>query len=144
MTAESIPKPLFGYNNEDFEDEYYGEEDDDEEREKVKADPNQPKIIRPDVDIEMPDFIAKAEELLEAEQEAERERIRILNITPVNFMFGREALRKEKAKKRRQMKKQYYYNMPAWVLNPLNEVDYEEEALKLQLLRQAEIDLLEA
>lgn len=45
----------------------------------------------------MPDFIARAEEILEAELEAEKERIRILNITPVSFLFGSEALRKQKA-----------------------------------------------
>ena len=49
----------------------------------------------------MPDFIAKAEEILEAELEAERERIRILNITPVNFLGSRQALKKEKAAKRK-------------------------------------------
>ena len=78
--------------------------------------------------------------MLEAELEAERERIRILNKTPVNFLNPREALRKEKAAKRRQLKKQFDFNLPAWILNPLNEIDYDAEASKLELER----DLLEA
>jgi len=41
------------------------------------------KIERPIIEIELPDFIAMADEILEAEHEAERERIRILNRTPV-------------------------------------------------------------
>ena len=57
------------------------------------------KIDRPLVEIEMPEFVALADEILEAELEAEREReririeterererIRILNKTPVPFM----------------------------------------------------------
>ena len=48
-------------------------------------------VVYPDIEVEVPDFIALAEELLEAEiqakieaeEEAERERIRILNTTPI-------------------------------------------------------------
>ena len=51
------------------------------------------KIDRPLVEIELPDFIVKAEEILEAEiekaLEAERERIRILNKTPVSVLGPR-------------------------------------------------------
>ena len=83
----------------------------------------------------MPDFIAKAEEILEAQIAAELEKIRILNKTPVNFMNARLAKKKEKANKRRQLRKLNDYNMPAWILNPLNEIDYEAEADKLMLER---------
>ena len=44
------------------------------------------KIDRPNIEIELPEFIAMADEILEASLEAERERIRILNITPVNVL----------------------------------------------------------
>ena len=71
--------------------------------------------------------------MLEAELEAERERIRILNKTPVNFLNPREALRKEKAAKRRKLRKQLDYNMPAWILNPLNEEELDDD--------EAEVDL---
>ena len=47
-------------------------------------------IIRPAVEIEVPDFIALAEELLEAELEAQRaaeaERLRILNARPMAYL----------------------------------------------------------
>ena len=38
----------------------------------------------------------------------------------------------------------YNYNMPAWIMNPLNEVDYEAESVKLELARQAKLDQIEA
>lgn len=84
-------------------DSYYGEEyggEDDEE----EIDPNRPQIIRPDIEFELPDFVAQADEILEAELEAERERIRILNKTPVNFLNPRLAMKKDRAAKRKQQR----------------------------------------
>lgn len=141
VTAENMPKPHFQRFNYDIDSAYgdeYGPEKEEED------DPNKAQIIRPDVEIEMPDFIAQAEELLEAELEAERERIRLLNLTPVNFLNPRQAKKKEKAEKRRQQRMLQDYNLPAWVLNPLDEVDYEAEADKLILERKAYQDKIEA
>ena len=81
----------------------------------------------------MPDFVLKAEKIAEKELKAEKarlaaeeERIRILNITPLIFVNPREALRKQKAAKRKQQKILFDYSMPEWFLNPDNEVDYYE------------------
>ena len=65
----------------------------------VQEDPNRPRIVRPDLEIEVPDFIALADEILQAEID---ERNRILNMTPVVYMNARQALRKEKQAKKRQ------------------------------------------
>ena len=55
------------------------------------------KIDRPLVEIEVPDFIALADEI-------EAERVRILNITPVPYMNASEKRRVEKAKQKKLMK----------------------------------------
>ena len=58
-------------------------------------------IDRPEIEIEVPDFIALAEEILEQELEAERlaeaERIRILNKTPVPVLNSSQQRKKQKA-----------------------------------------------
>ena len=51
----------------------YGDPDDVEDK--------NPLIIRPEIDFDLPDFVARADEILEAEIEAELEKIRILNKT---------------------------------------------------------------
>ena len=53
-SAENLPRALIGFRNDNV-DAYYGEEDDGREQ---AVDPDQNHIIRPDVEIEMPDFIA--------------------------------------------------------------------------------------
>ena len=94
-------------------------------------------IIRPLIDFELPNFVAKADEILEAEIEAELERIRILNKTPVNYMLPRQIAKKMRKKELRKIDE----NLPAWFLNPLNEVDeQEEERLEAERLA-AEKDL---
>ena len=86
----------------------------------------------PDVELEMPDFIVRADEILEAEIQAEiraeLERIRILNRTPVPYMNPRMITRKQQAAKRKQVRDQHNYNLPEWLVNPLGlqeEADYE-------------------
>ena len=54
VTEENLPKALIGQYNRDV-DSYYGEEDDADE---PPRDHNAPQIVRPDLEIEMPDFIA--------------------------------------------------------------------------------------
>ena len=61
---------------------------------------------------------------------AERERIRILNKTPVIIINPRQIAKRERAAKRKLMKNPVEDNLPAWFINPLNEVD--EEALERQ------------
>ena len=86
----------------------------------------------PDVELEMPDFIVRADEILEAEIQAEiraeLERIRILNRTPVPYMNPRMITRRQRAARRKQVRDQHNYNLPEWLVNPLGlqeEVDYE-------------------
>ena len=82
----------------------------------------------PDVEHEMPDFIVRADEILEAEIQAELERIRILNRTPVPYMNPRLIARRQRAAKRKQVRNQHDYNLPEWLVNPLGlneEADYE-------------------
>lgn len=59
-----------------------------------KQQKNKLNIVYPDEEIEVPDWITLAEEILEAELEAaalaEKERIRILNITPVAFLSEKQ------------------------------------------------------
>ena len=59
-----------------------------EEEDKIDQE-DKPKIVRPDVEFELPDFVALADEILEAEIAAEVERIRILNKTPVEVLCPR-------------------------------------------------------
>jgi len=59
-------------------------------------------------------------------------------------MNPRLAKKKEKADRRKQLRKLHDYNVPAWILNPLNELDYEAEADKLMQERQAQNDKSEA
>jgi len=63
---------------------------------------NNLKIDRPEVEIEVPDFIARADEILEAEIAAEQERIRILNKTPVPVLTPAQILKKQRALARKQ------------------------------------------
>ena len=86
----------------------------------------------PDVEHEMPDFIVRAEEILEAEieakLEAELERVKILNKIPVSYMNPRLLARRQQAAKRKQVRNQHDYNLPEWLVNPLGlneEADYE-------------------
>ena len=99
----------------------------------------------------MPEFFIYAEEIAEEEQEAEKarleaekERIQILNITPLVFDNPREALRKQKAAKRKQQKIIFDIYVPEWFLNPNNEVDYYELYENLMKERKDKADLIEA
>merc|ERR1712079_540061 len=79
-------------------------------------------IIRPAVEIEVPDFIALAEELLEAELEAQRaaeaERLRIWNARPMAYL----TLAQQKKKQRKEeLRAKNDDNLPAWFVNPLKE-----------------------
>ena len=79
-------------------------------------------VVYPEIEAELPEFIARADEILEAQLEAERERIRILNRTPVPFLTLRQQAKKLRAAKRKQLKNQYDYNLPAWFIeDPLEE-----------------------
>ena len=78
ITEDNVPKPYFYH---------------------LQNEKNKPKIIRPDVEIEVPDFIALADEI-------EEERIRILNKTPVPFLTAAEQRRKDKNKQKRLLKAQ--------------------------------------
>ena len=80
-------------------------------------------VVYPENEAEMPEFIARADEILEAQLEAEHERIRILNRTPVPFLTHRQQAKKLRAAKRKQLKNQYDYNLPAWFIEepPLEE-----------------------
>ena len=62
-------------------------------------------VVYPDVEIEVPEFVARAEEILEAELiAAEEERIRILNSTPVIILKPGQIAKKERAAKRKQLR----------------------------------------
>ena len=102
-------------------------------------------VVYPEVVLEMPDFVALAEELLEAELEAKRqaelERIRILNSRPVAILNSRQL-----AKKERQVKRKLQNNigdgLPAWFLNPLNEDDeYELEKQEAERIALEQVRL---
>ena len=71
----------------------------------------------------MPDFIVRADEILEAEieakLEAELERVKILNKIPVPYMNPRLLARRQRAAKRKQVRDQHDYNLPEWFVNPL-------------------------
>lgn len=83
ISADNLPKAYVS-NREMYE---YGSEDEDgDDGQRDGADGARPRIIRPDVEIEVPDFIALADEIAEAE---EQERIRILNKTPVPVLNPR-------------------------------------------------------
>ena len=98
-SAEHMPKSFFSKR----ERHQYGDIDDREDKNKL--------IERPLVDIELPEFIAKAEEVLEreiaakieaeerriaAEKAAEEERIRQLNKMPVNILNPRMIAKKQR------------------------------------------------
>ena len=76
-------------------------------------------VVYPDVEHEMPDFIALADEILEAEIQAELERLRILNKTPVPYKNPRLIAKKQRAAKRKHVRDQHDYNLPEWFVNPL-------------------------
>ena len=80
---------------------------------------NDIKIERPVIEIELPDFIAMADEILEAEHE---ERIRILNRTPVAVLTPAQ-INKSKRKQQRKMLKAAAAAdyLPGWFLDPDNE-----------------------
>ena len=61
-------------------------------------------VVYPEAEQELPDWFARKEEIREAEEEAERERIRILNKTPVPFLNPRLIAKKERQAKRKQLK----------------------------------------
>lgn len=102
-------------------------------------------VVYPEVELEVPDFIALADELLEqeieAKLEAERERIRILNCTPVNVLNPRLIQKKERAAKRKLKKllqEQEDGNLlPAWIVNPGEADDGADEA-ELEAKRAAD------
>ena len=93
-------------------------------------------VVYPEVEHEMPDFIALADEILEAELEAERERIRILMKTLVPYLNPSQIAKKQRAAKRKQLKNQNDYNLPDWFINPLGEEDYEEEEVEDEKIAQ--------
>ena len=71
--------------------------------------------------------MANAEEILQAEIDAENERIRILNKTPVEVLCPREVLKKAKQLKKQELKRQQYENLPADCLNMLFIAEEDEE-----------------
>lgn len=97
------------------------------------------KIERPLVEIELPDFIVLAEEILEAELEAERERIRILNKTPVAVLTPAQVLKRQRAQARKQKKLLEFADvLPAWFVNPLNGAEAEVEEFEENQAIQAQ------
>lgn len=83
------------------------------------------KIERPIIEIELPDFIAMADEILEAEHEAlleaERECIRILNRRPL-VVLTQAQINKQKRKQQRKMLKAAAEGiLPVWFLDPEGE-----------------------
>ena len=59
------------------------------------------KIQGEELDLELPDFIASADEIEEALLEHQRERIRILNKTSVNYLNSGQIAKKARAQKRK-------------------------------------------
>lgn len=88
------------------------------------------KIDRPLFEFDLPDFIALADELLELLEEAERERIRILNNTPIVMYTPSYRAKRERAAKRKAMRAGMI-QLPEWFLNPLGE-DQEEDTSALE------------
>ena len=89
VSADQLPKAFISKRRR----HQYGDADD--------RDDKNPLIIRPLVELEVPDFVARADEILEKEIAArlaaeakkiadEEERRRILNRTPVNFLGPRQ------------------------------------------------------
>lgn len=72
----------------------------------------------------MPDFMALAEELLEAEHLAEQKRLAKI---PIFYLSASQIHRKEQAKRRLERKAAAYDQMPDWFLNPLGELPDESE-----------------
>ena len=96
-------------------------------------------VVYPDVEHEMPDFIALADEILEAEIQAELERIRILNKTPVPYLNPRLIAKKQRAARRKQVRDQHEINLPEWFVNPLGlQEDEDDEAVDEEMLAQEE------
>ena len=101
-------------------------------------------VVYPDVEIEVPDFFARAEEILEAEifaaeaarLAAEKERIRILNSTPVVILKPSQIAKKERAAKRKQLRAHNIDDLPAWFVDPLGE-DEEEQKIEAAAAEQA-------
>ena len=77
------------------------------------------KFERPLVEIEMPDFVALAEELYEAERLAKEERLAKM---PIFYLSAGQILKKEQAKRRRERQAAAYDEMPDWFLNPQGEL----------------------
>lgn len=146
-SADNMPKSFFSKR----ERHQYGDADDREDKNKL--------IVRPDVEIELPEFIAKADEVLEreiqakieaeerriaAEKAAEEERIRQLNKMPVNVLNPRMIAKRQRQQKRKELKRQQEQeqmveddNLPAWFVNPLGEPDEREQELLLEAEHQA-------
>ena len=101
-------------------------------------------VVYPDVEIEVPDFFVRAEEILEAEifaaeaarLAAEKERIRILNSTPVVILKPSQIAKKERAAKRKQLRAHNIDDLPAWFVDPLGE-DEEEQKIEAAAAEQA-------
>ena len=106
-------------------------------------------VVYPDVELEVPDFVARAEEILEEERliaeaqrlAAEEERRMLLNRTPVVILKPSQIARKERAAKRKQLRAHNIDDLPAWFVNPLGEMDEEEEQeVEAAAAQQAALD----
>ena len=86
---------------------------------------NRVKIELPVTEIELPEFIAMADEVLKAEHEAklkaERERIRILNRTPVAVLTQAQINKQKRKKQRKMLKAAVEDILPTWFLDPEGE-----------------------
>ena len=102
IQAGNLPKAFISKRN---QGEYDSEDEDEDEDDK-------PKIDRPEVEIELPDFIVLAEEIAEREAEREAERIRILNKTPVPVLNPRQLAKILKKKQKKEQKRLMEANNP--------------------------------
>ena len=75
---------------------------------------NNDKIDRPLNEIEMPHFFVAAEEIVEAERQAELERLAKL---PIYYLSPAQLRKKEQKEKRRRFAEE---SLPQWFLEPLD------------------------
>ena len=85
-------------------------------------------VVYPAVEIEVPECIAQAEEILEAQMiAAEEERIRILNSTPIVILKPSQIAKKERVAKRKQLRAYNMDDLPEWFVNPLGDEEEKQE-----------------